>query len=649
MLKSRMIRNATFMLLVVAVCGTTGLGEETKKRKVAGLLQMLPSDTLFCVRVNNLDGTVESLDAFLSGIAGAEDIQVKEKAIGEFAKMLGEGDPKAVRMKGTFGLFGLNVPSDQPSMNPFGGLFLGVLMPVNNYKNFVARNANVGKADAAGISEVKKGDRVESVVTQVGGYALMTEGPDKDKLAKVKKMMTAKGKKLGRTLNDTDKMLAKQPVWAYANVQEATKLFGPMIFMFLEQMKTGIQQAQSQGAMDKSINPEAIIKFYSAIIETMIKGTGHVSAGVVPSADSVRVTLQATAIEGSLLAELMVSPDQDSDGEMLAYLENGAAFNVFGETGKNSMRTAYMNLLDLLASISPDALGEQDLAKMKAMTNRSIDAMGDSVAVSVKTDGGDAGMFSMKYVIAVSDEAAFAKVIEDEFEMIKSGMFTKIYKGLGIDMGLDVDRGSSEYKGVKIGSATMKFTMGDEDSDQNKAIKMMYGDGLKYCWAILDGKAAYAMGGDSDKDVRSMIDQIKAGGPEELASEIAAAIDVFGEGMDEDANKDYDFGGTVNIVRMMNMVGSMASMSGGPDIKPMKLKSNSNIVFAGRSADGSTTIETVVPKKHVIEIISAGKKLESAMKTPPQSDDDDDEDKDGDEEEDDEDDEGHGEEEDDDK
>ena len=67
---------------------------------------------------------------------------------------------------------------------------------------------------------------------------------------------------------------------------------------------------------NQGVNPEAIIKFYGAIIETMVKGTDHVSVGVKPSADAMRVTMQMTAVEDSLLAEILVPADQEADGSM---------------------------------------------------------------------------------------------------------------------------------------------------------------------------------------------------------------------------------------------------------------------------------------------------------------------------------------------
>ncbi|NIP25989.1 MAG: hypothetical protein GWN67_16740 [Phycisphaerae bacterium] len=196
--------------------------------------------------------------------------------------------------------------------------------------------------------------------------------------------------------------------------------------------------------------------------------------------------------------------------------------------------------------------------------------------------------------------------------MINEGMFNKIYKSIGLDINLGIETETDTYRGVEIGSATLSFEIADENSPDAEMIDKIWGEGLKYRWALLDGYCVYAFGGDCNKNIRKLIDQIKAGGPDELASEIRTAIDVF-EADDEKEDGEYDFGGTFNFVRMLNMSSGFIAATGGLEIKPLDLPTRSNIVFAGRSIDGKLLIEGVLPKQHLLEIRDAGEKFGEEM------------------------------------
>ncbi|MHC4194234.1 MAG: hypothetical protein ACYSP9_08700, partial [Planctomycetota bacterium] len=55
-------------------------------------------------------------------------------------------------------------------------------------------------------------------------------------------------------------------------------------------------------------------------------------------------------------------------------------------------------------------------------------------------------------------------------------------------------------------------------------LREMYGAGLEYRWAMVDTACVLAVGGTADAGVRSLIDQVKAGGPKQIAGEVKAAM-----------------------------------------------------------------------------------------------------------------------------
>jgi hypothetical protein len=380
--------------------------------------------------------------------------------------------------------------------------------------------------------------------------------------------------------------------------------------MGLEGMKAQLKQMQEKGQGPGVGNVDGIIDFYSAIINVVMEGTDHVSLAAEPSAEACRFTFTSKAVEGTLLDELMVAPQGGEWGSLAPYLEDGAAFNVAGKINKDTMRTAYVKLIDLLIKIAGDKMDQADAQKLRDLTVKAINSLGDGLAMTFKGGSGDSP-FSFKSVIRIDDEKAYASVVEEQMKMMANGMFDKIYAAFGMNMHLAAKSETSEYEGVKVGKAMIEFSMGDGDSEQAKMIRKMFGEGLEYSWAVVNGHAVEAMGKSSGKAVRGMIDRIKSGAPGELSPELMQAYDVFmADKTDEPEN---DFGGTINIVRLMNLMsGFMATASDG-QVKPINTVSHSNIVFAGKCTDGVLTVETVLPQAHLLEIKSAGKAFGKAM------------------------------------
>jgi len=298
----------------------------------------------------------------------------------------------------------------------------------------------------------------------------------------------------------------------------------------------------------------------------------------------------------------------------------------------------YMKLIELMAHMTTDGIPEADLEKLKKLTAKSFDAIGDSLAFSFTTgaqtgsaigtlagagigqlaggdtestligaavggDDKDSAPFSVKYVIKVRDEKAFEQVIEEELQMMREGALDKLYKGLGMEMDVKVERDAGTYKGVRINAAKVTFKMGDEDSPQSQMLKKMWGDALDYRWALVDGYCVYSIGGDMDKTIRELIDQVKADGPKKIGSEMKAALDAIPN------SKQADCVGTLNYVRMLNMASAFMVVPGGEKFPKLDVPTKSNIAFAGRTADGKMTLQMALPKQHLLEIKSAFEKL----------------------------------------
>jgi len=248
----------------------------------------------------------------------------------------------------------------------------------------------------------------------------------------------------------------------------------------------------------------------------------------------------------------------------------------------------------------PDGIPEADLEEIKTLTTQGINALGDSIAVSIGVNGKGSSPFWGKYVIDVKDEKAFKEVLEKELRMMEEGAFAELYKGFGMEMDVKINRGAGSYKGITIDAAKVNFKM-SEKSMQSQMIENMFGDGLDYSWAFVNNNCVYTIGGDADKMIRELIDQVKAGGPRKIGDEMKAAIDAIPE------SRQADVVGTFNYVRAINM--ATRFMIEGADSAD-QVSTQSGIAFAGRTTEnGKVKFQMILPKKHLQEIQSAFKTL----------------------------------------
>jgi hypothetical protein len=600
MINSRSLRNAVAAAMVVLLTAgsvwTAGAAEPTTD----GLLRAIPAKSLFCVRINKLDSTLTAATEFLKGVA-PESFDAKAAVVHSvLGKMLGDDNLTGVNTKRDFVVFGMNVPGDSPNPIPMGDMFIGALLPVRDYDNFISGSPNLSEPDDEGISTITIDGRPNGFATNFRRFALLGPPGSREKLIQVKELMGQRRQSLSNALDDNEKELAATSSgWIYLNVQEGSKLIGPMLFAQLEQMKVQLQKMKESGE-GPPIDPSGIVNFYAGIFKVLIDGTEHVMIGLTPTSDKCDVTIGLKPVPGTDMAEIVGSAIEGNFENMLGYLDDGAMINLGGKIDRKSLKAAYMKLFELMGQMTTEGIPEEDLDKLKNLTVKAVDSLGDSLAMSFVVGGTGPSPFSVKYVIKISDEKAFKQILEEELKLMQDGALAKIYKGFGMEMDVEIDRDTGTYKGVKIDAAKVAFKIGDEDSLQNQMIKKILGDGLHYCWAFVDGYCVYSIGGETDKTIRELIDQVKAGGPEQIGSEMKTALEAIPN------SKQADVVGTFNYVRILNMVSSFMAIPMGVNLQPINVPTESNVAFAGRTTtDGKLLVQMVLPKKHLLEIKSA--------------------------------------------
>jgi hypothetical protein len=597
---SRIKTAALTLLIALLFAGALQAQNAQKKPARDPLLRMVPAESLFCVRVNNFKASLTLMESFLQGLA---PVPLK------LTKFLDDEKWQSVQKDGDFALFGVLLPADPPSANPLANLFVGLLVPVPEYDKLIRGNPDISEADANGISKVGGESGRGPLIIKAGKYALLCWRKDYDKLVKAKSLVTAENPGLRAALDAQEiERAATRPIWAYANIQLVGKTFGPVVIRELDQAKKMFEKMEEQQKSPMT-NPSAIMDMYAAILKVLADEVQYVTVALDPNTDVLNVSQTVAAREGTKLADAFVAGARTKGqrDKLLPYLEDGATMNFSGRVNVPFLENTYVRSLDLLTCLG-GGMSQQDIDKLKALMLDEFAAAGENLAFSFTT-GQDKPPFAMKYIAEISDQEKFNKVVDQQIEMISSGAFADIYKNLGMKMDFTVKRGASKYSEVSIDSAKLVIRSTDPDSQQGKMIEAMYGDGFEYRWAVVDGHAVYVVGGDVDAGIRTLIDQVRAGGPKKLGAEMKTAITLLGK------RGSNDFVGTFNYVRFLNMIASM--MQGlptpGPAMSPIDMKSRSNVAFAGGVAKGKLTARAAIPKEHLTELVTAFGMMQQKM------------------------------------
>ncbi|MFH1719199.1 MAG: hypothetical protein ABIF19_17725 [Planctomycetota bacterium] len=601
----RNIRNAVLAATVfaLAVGGLCHGAAESARR--GGILGSVPGESLFCVRIAGLEGTLDAANEFLKGVA-PEPFDAKTAAFSKLGSLLGNEKLPGVNRKGGIAVFGVEIPSDEPARGPMGNIFLGALVSVNKYENFISRNPNCGQPDAEGISTITADGKPRALVVNVGRFALLCPPDARDKLLGVRKLIplgagAQRKRSLQRSLDEDErKMAAASPVLLYLNVKAGSKLVEPMVAGKLGQIKAQLQKMKEEGQGPAMVDPSAVIGLYAGIFKMLMGGTDHIMVGLSPTSEMCNVTVGVKAVPGTDFAATIGSPLEGDFGDMLGYLDDGAIMNMTGKVDRASLKSAYVKLIELMGTMAPGAVSTADMEGIKKLTVKAIDAMGESLAISFGPTGTSSPAIAIKYVIKIGDEKAFRDVIEEQLKMMRDGAFGKLYKGFGMDLSFKVERDNETYKGVRIDTAKVDFDFGDDALMQTEVIEKIYGDTLDYRWAFVDGYCVYSIGGGADKGIRELIDQVRAGGPKQVGSEMKAAMNTLAD------SGQADVVGAFNYVRMLNMVTSFMPVPAGESRPKLEVPTQSSIAFSGRTvADGKMTLQMSLPKKHLMEIKAA--------------------------------------------
>lgn len=611
MLKPRGLRDAVVIeLLVLFIAGSGVCAAISAKPAADQLLNTVPAGSLFCIRVNNFNYTLNQIDQFLAGVSPVP-MGASMLVRMQFAQVLGSPELKGVDMDGSFALFGGVLPGESAQNDPVSNIFVGGLVPVADYRQFISGNPNCSQPDDKGVSRIRVDGGVNLLATQAGNYALVGWGNDYDKLVAMAKTISAAGAAgLSGSLDAAEsKLAADKPIWAYGNVQQAAENFGPMLLAKIEEAKSMITMAEPNRPAEEIRNTQNVMNTFAGIAETLMKETRSFSIAIDPKPSVLNITNSITAVPDTDMADMFSSDaSAERENELLKYLEDGAVANFGLRMGTPFWEKLTTKSVDLLGTIASANMTAEDTAKMKALATDLIDSVGGSIAGTVSMDAGGKPPFAARYVIAVKDEAKFNKFIAEATQMLSNEGIAGLDKDMGVETSFMVKRGVDTYRGVSIDSGKLTMKSTDAGSPQGQMISGMYGEGFDYRWALVDGLCVSAMGGDVNSAIRQMIDQVKAGGPKQIGAELNTAL-----GLLPDANK-ADFVATYNLLRLFRMIATMAPLP----MPQMEIPTKSNIIAAGKVGEGRVVLDIAVPKEHLAEVMGGVLMMQQQMMQPQQ-------------------------------
>ena len=594
MLKSiHMKDTTTAWLLVLLIFAGTLFAQSPANNE---LLKMIPAESLFCVRVNNFDFTLNQIDQFLAGVSPMP-MGISMLVRMQLANLLGSPQLTGLNTNGSFAVFGINMPGETTQTNAIPNIFVGILAPVTDYKQFIEGNTNCSEGDEKGISKITMNEAPVMLSVKVGNYALMSWANDYDKLVTMVKAISSKTAGLSSILDASEVKLAQsEPVWAYGNVRQVSETFGPIITAKIEEIKTVMKSVSAGQPGASNENIQNVMNMYTSILEMLMKETKSLSIYINPKPDVLNITKTVAAVSGTDMAKLFTADaSSQQDNTLLPYLEDGALAN-FGAT----INTSFWKMLnskgiELLAAMAGDSMSKEDIAEFKTLITEVTNCIDGPIAYSMLNNSNSKPPFALKYIIAVKDEDKFTQIMEKATDIMNKSGLMDFYKSMGVETSFSIQKDVDSYKGVSISSAKLSLKATDATTPQAQMVTSMYGEGFDYRWGMVDGLFACAVCGDVNSTIRELIDEIKSDSPKQIGSEMKNALALL-PGADK-----ADFFLTFNVLRFFKMATSMVPLP----IPPLDAPTKSNIVIAGKADGGKMTVNLAVPKMHLTEIMSA--------------------------------------------
>ncbi len=569
------------------------------------VLEKAPARSLVCVKINNFSGTLMKTDQFVQGVSPLGVSFLARMGLGQ---MLGSPMLPGVDMNGDFALFVWPMTPKMANAGPTPYITAAALIPVTDYGSFIAGNTNCHPADDDGISLfTAKGfppGFPPMFIASLGKFALIGGAKDKQTFIQLHQEIAAQPDSIYTSLSEElKKASATEPLWLYCNMESISKTYGPLIQMQLQMAKAIVSGMPRQGP-DVGIDPGELIDTYGQMLVTFLQQSRYLTLSLHPSAESLRLNTAFAALPGTDLASLLQRSEPPRPNPFLGHLPDGALVNVAFNMDSSLLQKLTDWSCRSASSMVSKLYGEEQVEVLKKMTSDILQTMGRRGVSTLQLAPGATPPIRAQTLFEVTDPARFLGQLR-KF----CGSFNDIVdsqgkvKEVGYAMTLDHRANAQTYKGVSIDESKLSLAtdaLFSEYSPEVQVLRRLYGEGWDYRWAMVDNACLNSVGGDADKTIRQMIDGVRAGKGKVVQSETKAAMALL-----PDVDK-ADLFLTVNAIRLFALVAEQAP---GRLPKVELPPSKSNLILASRVGEGKASMDLVLPKAHLIEIMGLVQRL----------------------------------------
>jgi hypothetical protein len=547
-------------------------------------MRVIPADALFCIRINKLATSLGQVDQFLAGIS---PVGLSMPVQAQLGKLLGAPQPAGLNMTGDFAIFGPLPGGEKPDPKR-----VGMLIPISDFQQFLT-NPNVVKPDAQGILKLNIDGKPSAAGIQMGSYLLLTRAADQQALLEAKNWTSGTGTaSLAQRLSpDELKRATGSPAWAYANIQIAAKMYGPMLQQRIKEVTKKMQEAQAKGGPMLG-SPAAAMDMWTSLLNSFMQEAQFVSLSIDPSATAIRLAPVVAGVPNSDMAKILsLSGTPQPQPNLTGYLENGAIMTGVASFSPAFVRAIALKEIDLITAMVGQAIPQEDIARLKKLATDSADVFGGATAWAFSSDPKSKPPFRARRVVTIRDRQKLNDVLDQAAKVMNQGAIADILKKSGLKMQFSLKRNVETYQGVPIDAASIMIEPIDVNSPQGQMMKSMFSGGFNGRMAVVNNLLLSAMAADPDKEIHALIDQAKSGSPGQIPSEVQAAMQLIPEA------KNASFFGTYNYVRVIQMAMSFIPMP--MPMPQVEVSTESDIAFAGTIGGGRLLTNIAVPKQQV--------------------------------------------------
>lgn len=559
------------------------------------LLEMIPADVVFCVRINQFNTALGRMDQYLAG-ASPVPVSLIMLANMQLAGIVGDPALTGIDRNGTFSLVGFVSET---------GVEMAVLAPVTSYEEFI-QNPACSATDRPNLTLLSAPSSpvgpLAIMPAPSGQFALVGPEFDQDNLLKVHQRLAAGGAKLASRLDvEQVAQATAAPAWAFVNVAHLYDLFGPMAIEGIGSIMAEMPEGEAFSEMFEQGLPvlsEAVQLFWGQADALTLALTPE------PSVANLDITFRAK--NGSELGGMLVADPQGRPGFMLAgYADDAAAINAVIKNNRPLVEKLFKKFANILEANSNDKPLPEGLDQLFAYMEKAIGAMGSETFFSYNYTAGFPP-FMMRQAQHTSDPSFYKEGLQEGFAAANS-----FYAGLDLPINLQFDQQMETYKTIQIDRFQMIFS-NDQDDDELDILTQMYGqEGFTYYMAQKDDLIFTTFGPNAVNDIKSMIDTTSAAAP---AGELQKAITILGP-----TARQADMLVSVNYLKLVKgLMGTVAQTVGPMGMgdmfsmmaQAMDIQTQSCMAAGIRIADGKIASRVALPKQHLTEIITAAMQIQ---------------------------------------